>query len=78
MEESIEAFARGQLIEGLNKCSEGQVRLFKQMYSFKDMEADIETAVSNMPEDKLDWALQQVNRTLRCRECQEEKMPKDK
>ena len=64
MEASIEKFARGQLVEGLHQCSKKQVRLFKQMYSFKNMEADIDTVVDNMPVDKLDWALQQVNRTL--------------
>jgi hypothetical protein len=64
MEASIAAFAREQLIEGLHKCSEAQVNLFKQMYSFKNRDADIDTVVANMPEDKLDWALQQVNRTL--------------
>ena len=64
VEASIEVFAREQLIIGLQKCTEGQVRLFKQMYSFKNMETDIETVVTNMPEEKLDWALQQVNRTL--------------
>ena len=64
MESSIAAFAREQLIIGLYKCNEKQVNLFKQMYSFEDREADIETAVANMPDNKLDWALEQVNRTV--------------
>lgn len=64
MEASIEAFAREQLIEGLSFCNEAQVNLFKRMYSHKYPEADIETVVANMPVDKLDWALHQVNRTL--------------
>jgi len=64
MEASIEAFAREQLVKGLHECNEQQVLLFKRMYSFGNLQADIETVVANMPEDKLDWALQQVNRTL--------------
>lgn len=64
MEQSVEAFYREQLIEGLQKCNEQQMHLFKRMYSHKDPEADIETVVANMSLDKLDWALKQVNRTL--------------
>lgn len=64
METSLQKFAREQLIEGLHKCTEPQVHMFKRMYSYKDLEADIETVVANMPEDKLDCALRQVNRTI--------------
>jgi len=64
MEKSIEAFARGQLVIGLHKLTEPQVHMFKRMYHHKDLEADIETVIANMPEDKLDWALYQVNSTL--------------
>ena len=61
---SLADIARAELIEGLHQCTEPQVHLFKQMYSFKNMEADIKTVVANMPEEKLDWALSQVDRTL--------------
>lgn len=61
---SLANIARAELIEGLRQCNEAQVNLFKQMYSFKNMEDDIKTVVANMPEEKLDWALSQVDRTL--------------
>ncbi len=64
MEASLQKFARGQLIEGLQKCNEQQVHLFKRMYSHNNLDADIEEIVAALPENKLDWALQQVNRTL--------------
>lgn len=61
---SIADIARAELIGGLHQCNEAQVHMFKRMYSYKNMEADIETVVANMPEEKLDWALSQVDRTL--------------
>ena len=64
MNDAIQDFARTQLKEMLAKCTEGQQRLFKQMYSFKDMALGIDDVVDNMPEDKLDWAMQQCQRTL--------------
>lgn len=64
METSLQKFAREQIISGLHKCTEPQVHMFKRMYSHKDLEADIETVVANMSEEKLDRALDQVNRTI--------------
>lgn len=38
--------------------------LFKRMYSYKNLKADINDVVDALPEDKLNWAMQQVQRTL--------------
>ncbi len=64
MNNELQNYAREQLKSGLKKCTEGQQRLFKQMYAHKNMDKDIDYAVDNMPEDKLDFAMQQVKRTL--------------
>lgn len=64
MNESLKNYAQQQLIEGLKQCTAGQVMLFKRMYAFKHLDWDIEKVVKAMPEEKLDWAMQQVERTL--------------
>ena len=65
MNEQLQAFARDSLKEGLSKCTEPQRHLFKQMYSHKNLDKPIDQVVDDMPEDKLDWAMQQVEATLR-------------
>ncbi len=60
----MQKFARSTLLEGLNQLTKDHRRLFKRMYSHKNLEAPIEEVVANMPGDKLDWAMQQVQRTL--------------
>lgn len=64
MNKTLSAFARQQLKEGLAQCSEAQRHLFKQMYSHKDLQRPIDEVVEAMPDDKLDWAMQQVESTL--------------
>ena len=64
MNKKLQEYAREQLKEGLSKCNEKQQYFFKRMYSDNDLEADINDVVDNMPEDKLDWAMQQVESTL--------------
>jgi hypothetical protein len=65
MNEILIQFARQNLKEGLAKCSPAQVMLFKRMYSHENLETEINSVVDNMPEEKLDWAMQQVQRTLK-------------
>jgi hypothetical protein len=73
MNPTLEAFARQQLIDGLGKLPNGWVRLFKLMYGRHEGERSIEEAaamdiaavVAEMPADKLDWALSQVENSLR-------------
>lgn len=64
MNEQLQNFAREELKRGLAQLPEGWQRRFKQMYSHKNLEADINSVVDNMPEDKLDWAMQQVGKSL--------------
>jgi len=64
MNKELQDFGRKRLKEGLAQCSEKQQALFKQMYAFKNRHKSIEYCVDNMPEGKIDWAMQQVERTL--------------
>lgn len=64
MNEQLQEFARKTLIDGLYQLTEDQHLLFKRMYCHENLEASIEEAVANVPEDKLDWAMQQVQRSL--------------
>lgn len=64
MNNQIQEFAKNEIKKGLEKLPESHGMLFKRMYSHKNLEANINNVVDNMPEDKLDWAMQQVQRSL--------------
>ena len=64
MNNILQNYARAQLKEMLARCTKDMQMLFKRMYSHKDLTLDIDTVVNNMPEEKLDWAMQQCERTL--------------
>lgn len=64
MNQQLQDFARATLRDGLSKLSEREHLLFKRMYSHKDLTLDINKVVDNMPESKLDWAMQQVRNSL--------------
>ncbi len=64
MNKKIQDFARAVLKEMLAKLPESNHFIFKRMYSHKKLEANINDVVDAMPEDKLDWAMQQVQRSL--------------
>ena len=64
MNNQMQEFARKTLKEGLAQLPKGWQRKFKQMYSYGNLESDINDVVDNMPEDKLDWAMQQVENSL--------------
>ncbi len=68
MNEQLQQFARTQLKKGLSQLNESQQLFFKRIYSHRDLEAPIDDVVDAMLEDKLDWAMQQVERTLK-RKC---------
>ena len=64
MNNTLQEFAKNQLKNGLLKCSEKQQLLFKRMYSHNNLDKSIDEVINDMPEDKLDWAMQQVEKTL--------------
>jgi hypothetical protein len=64
MNNQLQSFAREELKSGLAQLPEGCQHRFKQMYSHGNLDANINDVVDNMPEDKLDWAMQQVEKSL--------------
>ena len=64
--------ARIELKDSLALCTASQQELFKKMYAYQDhkrflghdMSMTIEEVVKNLPEEKVSWAMQQVQRTL--------------
>jgi hypothetical protein len=68
MNKNVQDFARNYIKDGLKKLSERCTVIFKKMYANGNMALDIEHVVDKMPEDKLDWAMQQVNRSIEVEE----------
>lgn len=64
MNNKLKSFAREELKKGLSQLPDGWHRRFKQMYSPKNLDMDINDVVDKMPEEKLDWAMQQVENSL--------------
>lgn len=64
MNNELQAFARNELKMGLSKLPEKNLTVFKRMYANCNLKMDINNIVDSIPEEKLDWAMQQVQRTL--------------
>lgn len=70
MNDTLQRFARQALKDGLDKLPVEWHQKFKLMYSGKKNSADalampIHDVVDGMPAEKLDWAMQQVENSLR-------------
>lgn len=65
MNKTLQDFARKELKAGLAKLPEGNVKMFKRMYSHENLELPIDEVVDNMNEERLDWALVQVQNSLK-------------
>lgn len=57
-------FAREYLKQGLNLLPVDNQFIFIKMYSPRNLKSDINDVVDRMSDDKLDWAMQQVERSL--------------
>ena len=73
MNETLQKFAREQLIDGLKKLPNGWQNTFKLMHGRAGGKRSVEQArampvedvVEEMTEDRLDWALTQVENSLK-------------
>ena len=73
MNDQLQAFARNELLSGLSQLPASWQRTFKLMYgrkngtrSVEDAEVmPIEDVVREMAEEKLDWAMQQVDASIK-------------
>ncbi len=61
---NIKTLGRDILKDLLSQCTEDQQMLFKRMYSHDNLERDINDAVDQMPDDKVNWAISQCERTV--------------
>jgi hypothetical protein len=59
----LQEFARNFIKDGLAKLPEPNQDMFKRMYG--NLDSSINDVVEAMPEDKLDWAMVQVDNTLK-------------
>ena len=64
MNNQMQEFARSTIKEGLAQLPENMQLVFKRMYSPGNLEVDIKDVVDKIPKDRLDWAMQQVERSL--------------
>lgn len=64
MNKTVANFTREQIKTGLKQLPESWQFLFKRMYSHNNLELDIDTVVYNIPDEKLERALQQVENSL--------------
>jgi hypothetical protein len=64
MNDQLVKFAKSVIKLGLKECSVDQQLIFKRMYSHLDLTKDINEVIDNIPDEKLDWAMQQIQRTL--------------
>src|SRR5881227_2872342 len=65
MNHLLEKFARDWLKEHLAMLPESNHRVFRLMYSHKDLEKPIAAVVDAIPITKLDWAMTQVENSLK-------------
>lgn len=64
MNDILARMARDYLNNGLAQCTTEERLLFKRMYSHTDLSVDINDVLDKMPDDELDHAMLQVQRTL--------------
>lgn len=64
MNNTVSNFTREEIKQGLKQLPESWQLMFKRMYSHDNLDCDIEIVVDNMPDEKLDWALTQVENSL--------------
>lgn len=64
MNYKLQKYARTELKAGLAQLHEAWQMTFKRMYSHHSLNADINQVVYRMPQEKLDWAMQQVERSI--------------
>ena len=66
MNHELEKFARNYIIDGLRKLKDECHVRFKQMYAKNaDLSISIETVVEEMSVEKLNWAMIQIENSLK-------------
>jgi tRNA(Ile)-lysidine synthase TilS/MesJ len=65
MHTDVERYARNLLKERLALLEDKHHDIFRRMYSHKDLSKPVDRVVDDMEAGQLDWALSQVDNTLR-------------
>lgn len=65
MNKTNEEFLRSEILQNLLLLPVEWQTMFKRIYSHKNRDASIETCVTNMPVEKLDGALTQIENSLK-------------
>lgn len=73
MNDQLQEFARKTLLDGLEKLPDGWQRKFKMMYGRKNGKRSVENTekmslidvVNEIPPEKLDWAMTQIENSVR-------------
>lgn len=65
MNKKLKQFAKKYIIENLSECLPEQVDKFKRIYSHENLNLNIENVVEKIPDEKLDWAMTQVENTIK-------------
>ena len=68
MNNTVIEFTKAEILEGLNELPDDWQLKFKRMYSHDNLDAPMKDVVDNMPHEKLDWALTQVQNSLKAKE----------
>ena len=63
--ETLINLAKVALKNLLSECTDEQKLMFKRMYCSKNLELSVDDAVDQMDNDKIDWAMTQVERTIK-------------
>jgi len=61
---SKKILARNIIKSGLYNLPISCTKRFKAMYSARDLEKDINTVIDDVPDNKLSWAVKQVQNSL--------------
>jgi len=64
MNNILQKFARDTLKAGLAQLPSSNQYVFKCMYSFNNLDKDINDVIDTIPAEKLDWAMTQVQNSL--------------
>jgi hypothetical protein len=65
MNDALQKFARDTLKAELALLNHRHHTTFKLMYSHRNLDKPINDVVDDLPEEQLDWAMQQVHATLK-------------
>ena len=65
MNKTVVKFIREQIKKGLAQLTDKNRMLFNRMYSYDNLNKPVNEVVDNILEDKLNWALTQVENSLK-------------